>query len=257
MPSHSALDKFEEGFIFRISRTFFLVLIILAMLGILGGLIYFLWGVSPTSKVSAKQETALQLPVLTAADIRTAMSHPAMEQSGAPASGTETTEKPDSSAVQYQALMDTLNALLPAPEYPPEAISDKLSTFTFAFSGYAEAVGPLRQLCSILREFPEEQRLAPFNTFMEVYPERFAQYKRRLEERQSGLQSGATEAETRYETTVAEKSMAVYQGLIAVGLGIAFVAFLSIYLVLLSMQRNLQQLASRQAEPEGEPAGQP
>ncbi len=250
MSSHSALDKFEEGFVFRISRTFFLVLIILAMLGIVGGLIYFLWGVSPTSKESTKQDASLQPPVLTAADIRTAMSHPGMEQPGSSSSAAtaETSEKPDSSAAQYQALMDTLNALLPALMYPPEAISDKLSTFTFAFSGYAETVGPLRQLCSVLREFPEDQRLAPFNTFMELYPERYTQFKRRLEEHESGLQSGATEAEARYETTLAEKSMAVYQGLIAVGLGVAFVAFLSIYLVLLSMQRNLKQLAARQTE---------
>jgi hypothetical protein len=251
MASISILDRLEEGIVFRVSRSFFVVLVLIAMIGIVAGLVYFLWGITPTSKETVVRDPDPRAVVLTSDDIRAAMNRPETEQveNRGTAATTATDEKTENDLNQQRcgALVDTLRLLLPGSLYPWESdgISGKLDELFNEVSGYAEAIAPLEQLCRVLREFPEDQRLAPFNAFAALYSKRQAEYKRRLAEIVESHQFRTVAADSAYESTLLNKSVAKYQGLIGIGMGIASVASLAIFLVLLSIQRNLKSLALR------------
>lgn len=252
MASISILDRLEEGIVFRVSRSFFVVLVLIAMIGIVAGLVYFLWGITPTSKETVVRDPDPHAVVLTSDDIRAAMNRPETEQienlgTAATKASDEKTEV-DLNQQRFEALVDTLRLLLPDSLYPWESeagISGKLGELLNETSGHAEAIVPLEQLCRVLREFPEDQRLAPFNAFTNLYSKRQAEYKRRLAEIEESHQLRTVAADSAYESTLLDKSVAKYQGLIGIGVGIASVAGLAIFLVLLSMQRNLKRLALR------------
>lgn len=253
MASNSILDKLEEGIVFRISRTFFLVLVLIGMLATIAGFVYFIWGAIPTAKEPVAALAKPDSIVLTVADIRAAMTGSdakAVEGQAAESAGTPEETGADQNQQRFEAQIDSLKLLLPAGLYSWESeggISVRLGEFFNQFSVYSEAIAPLEQLCGILREFPEDQRLAPFNSFLGLYSTRLTDYKRRLAEAEEEFQSQDVAAESEYTSAATEKAMAQYQGLIAVGLGIASVAFLGISLVLLSVQRNLKLLVLRDA----------
>lgn len=282
MTHNSTFDKLEEGIVFRVSRTFFLVLVLIAMLGVLAAVLYLLWGITPTTKETVTRDPDPKPVLLTSADIREAISKPKSKRVETAASTQEAKSseqtKADQNQIKFQSLLDTLRILLPSRLYSWQSsgywtypygremynyfqkedyrkwnvteagITDKLKEFYTGVSDYSEAIIPLEQLCNVLREFPESQRLAPFNTFIDLYVERQTEYKRRLNENEESYQARINEANAKYESTVASKTVAKYQGLIAAGSGVASIAFLAIFLVLLSMQRNIKQLAT-QKEP--------
>jgi hypothetical protein len=277
MTHDSALDKLEEGIVFRVSRSFFLVLVLIAMLGVVAAVFYLLWAITPTTKDTVTRDPDPKPVLLTTKDIKEAMNKPKVTRgetatTTAEAKTSEKTEA-DQNQLKFQSLLDTLRILLPSRLYSWQSsgywtypygremynyyqkedyrkwnvteagITDKLKEFYVGVSEYKEAIAPLEQLCKVLREFPEDQRLAPFTTFMDLYIERQAEYKRRLNENEESYQSRVSEANAKYESTTASKAVAKYQSLIAVGSGITSVAFLAIFLVLLSVQRNIKKLA--------------
>lgn len=277
MSQKSILEKLEEGFVFRISRSFFLILVILAMLGILSGIFYLVWSFLPTSKEFVMKDPDPKPVLITVKDIKSAMSSPIateVHKSSPAFSAQELEIKPDLDSVRFMALIDTLNILLPSSLYSWQStgywtypygqqlyeyyhtdeyrrwnvdkpgISDQLRELFSGTSSVKDAVVPLKQLCKVLVAYPETNRLKPFNTFIDLYQERQAEYIRTIKQNEDNYQFKLSEVNSKYEATVLNKSIAKLQSLIIIGSGIASVAFLAIFLVLLSMQRNLKELVS-------------
>ncbi len=241
MEHHSFLEKVEEGLVFRISRSFFLILALLAMLGTLAGLFLIAWGVLPVSKEVVMKEADPKPVLVTSADVKAAMNAPksnvpqqTLTQPGEAANKNET----DTTQQEFYSLADTLASLVFVDK--PTLQNDFLGDDSVK---RVELVRLVRQLCSALRDFPEKERQEALGKFLDLYNERETEYNQKIQENQQNYESRIDEANAKYDSTMAGKSATKYQGFVAAGSGVASVAFLAIFLVLLSMQRSLKRLA--------------
>jgi len=277
MERKSLFEKLEEGFVFRVSRSFFLILVMLAMLGIVAGAFYLIWGLLPVTKEVVRKEPDPKPLVLRTGDIKNAMKTPKtteVTKTSTEGKINDTKKEPDRDKIRFEALYDTLKVLLPSKiyswesaghwiypygrslyEYSPRedyrkwivdkpGITDRIKELLSGITEYKDGIAPIEQLCVILRDFSETDRLKPLSTFVDLYLEKKAEYDRTIKQNEDNYQLKTSEANSKYETTIMQKSMAKIQSLIIVGSGIASVAFLAIFLVLLSMQRNMKLFAA-------------
>ncbi len=236
------LEKLEEKFVFRMSRFFFLALAFISALVFLIGVIYLGWTFTPSTRGQDPK------PVLvSASDVR---QHVATTKGIQPAS---TTTPTDTSAgmeeARFNSYVDTLRQLLPSTTYSWEAKSDfsggqfvttdvgitqRMTDFTKNFTDTHETNVALAQLCSVLREFPQEERLKPLESFIEMYTEQSAAHKEKLDK-----------VESEYQENLMQKATGKYESLVVIASAVSTMAFLAIFLVLLSVQRNIKMLASK------------
>jgi hypothetical protein len=149
---------------------------------------------------------------------------------------------------KFNNYVDTLRQLLPAPTYSWDAkesfvegqyvtdigIAQRMTDFTRNFTDTHESNVALEQLCSVLREFPQEGRLKPLEAFIELYTEQSAAHKEKLDK-----------VEADFQENLMTKASGKYESLIVIASAISTMAFLAIFLVLLSVQRNIKMLGSR------------
>jgi hypothetical protein len=236
------LEKLEEKIVFRVSRYFFLTLAIISMLVLLIGVFYLGWTLTSSTRGQDPK------PVLiSASDVR---QHIATTKGVQPAS---TLPLADSTGgleeSRFNNYVDTLRQLLPSTTYSWEAKSDfsggqfattdvgitqRMTDFTKNFTDTHETNVALAQLCSVLREFPQENRLKPLESFIEMYTEQSAAHKEKLDK-----------VESEYQENLMQKASGKYESLVVIASAVSTMAFLAIFLVLLSVQRNIKMLASK------------
>jgi hypothetical protein len=242
MEKPGLLERLEEKIVFRMSRYFFLTLACISSLVFLIGVFYLGWTLTPSTRGQDPK------PVLiSASDVR---QHVATTKSIQPASITTPT---DTSAgmeeSRFNSYADTLRQLLPFPTYSWDAKSDfsggqyvttdvgitqRMTDFTKNFTDTHETNLALAQLCSVLREFPQEERLKPLEAFIEMYAEQSAAHKEKMDK-----------VEAEYQENLISKASGKYESLVVIASAISTMAFLAIFLVLLSVQRNIKMLASK------------
>lgn len=287
MGKRSFLELLEEKIIFRTSRLFFSILATIALLAVIAGIIYFGSGaIHPPKDIVAKAEDPAPVNV-TAIDVRNEIESAKVKAAEAEnrqtaksqnrraseqTSRVETSEMSirDKARQKYGAILDTLETLLPAAIYTWESkgawrtdywgnrrewittetgIFKRLDMLTSGIEDRAEVERVLRGLIGVLREFPEKERLDPLRIYVQMFQNKYAAYKNALAENEAVYQAQLAEAEAKYQAALAEKKVRRYQGGVVAGSGIASVAFLAIFLVLLSMQRSLHRMEKDRALP--------
>ena len=241
MVNPGLLDKLEEKVVFRMSRYFFVGLCFISALVFLTGVFYFGWSLTP----STRGEDVKPLSI-TAADVK---QHIATTKSVQPStSGAEAIPGADLEEAKFNSNVDTLRILLPSTIYSWEGksgfsgsefvtdvgIGQRLNDFTRSFSDTHESNVALAQLCSVLREFPEDGRLKPLESFIALYTEKMPLHKEMVDK-----------AESEYQENMMQKTSGKYESLVVIASAISTMAFLAIFLVLLSVQRNIKSLASK------------
>jgi hypothetical protein len=236
------LEKLEEKIVFRMSRFFFLTLAFISFLVLLIGIVYLGWTLTPSTRGQDPKPVTIS-----ASDIRQHMT----TTQGMPSS--PATAISDTSAAQEEArfnsYVDTLRLLLPLSTYSWEAkgdyvggqyvttdvgINQRMTDFNRNFSDYRESNAAISQLCSVLREFPEEGRLKPLDSFIAMYSEQSTAHKEKMDK-----------VESEYQENLMQKASGKYESLVVIASAISTMAFLAIFLVLLSVQRNIKTLASK------------
>jgi hypothetical protein len=280
MEKRGLLELLEERIIFRTSRMFFSILATLALLAVIAGVLYLGAGaIRPSKDIVEKAPDAAPVGV-TAADVRAeielaeARAAEAKSRREAQAEGRRVSERTgsepapevsvrDKARQKYGAILDTLESLLPATIYTWESkggwrsdrwgyrrewmttetgIFKRLETLTSGIENSAEIERALRGLCDVIRTFPEKERLEPLKIYVQIFQNRYSAYKSALVENEAVYQAKLAEAEAKYQVSLAEQKVRRYQGTVVAGSGIALVAFLAIFLVLLSMQRSLHRM---------------
>jgi hypothetical protein len=236
------LEKLEEKIVFRMSRFFFLTLAFISFLVLVIGIVYLGWTLTPSTRGQDPKPVTIS-----ASDIR---QHITTTQ-GMPTP--TTTSSSDTSAAQEEArfnsYVDTLRLLLPFPEYSWDAkgdyvggqyvttdvgINQRMADFNRNFADYRESNAALSQLCNVLREFPEDARLKPLDSFIAMYTEQSTAHKEKFDK-----------VESEYQENLMQKASGKYESLVIIASAISTMAFLAIFLVLLSMQRHIKALASK------------
>jgi hypothetical protein len=246
MSRSTALDWFEQNVVFRISRGFFLVLTFIAMIAVIGAAIYLLYGISPTQKASISEDA---LVTVSPAEVSAKIDSTSDAASVTPATkGKDQATPADPDKQLFEAYVDTLRTLLPPSTYPwspqgyytgyyswerrfvttNEGIIKKLQSLLETLNGHKEYDHALKQLCAVLRTFPEDKRLTPLENFILIYKVKVADHRASL-----------VAANQEFQAAVEHKSAATSQSLIAIGGSLSVTAFLAILLVLLSIQRHL------------------
>ena len=243
----SLLESVEEGFVFRVSRGFFLVAIVLLMLTILGGAAFFIWGLLPAGPPPTAKEIALSEK-----DVRDYIANPTpapAAQSTAPSASTEAQD-----ASMFEMQMTSLRELLPAESYPwdevystvgegadmhmevtERGITNELKDLFEPYNGYSEMLPPLRSLVGMLRAFEGKERLQALKAFVKLY-----------REKQTKQKDAEQTAMAEYENRQTEKMFASTSGGMVVLSAVAGMAFTAMFLVLLSVQRNIKKLVEKQ-----------
>lgn len=261
------LDSLEEKAIFRWSRFFYHLLVAIGGFGVLGGLLILLYSLTPTFKdtINPKPEPA---PVKVTAEAVKAALQPKVE------SAVTTTSKSGDSPQQaptkqenprLQAAMDKLKSLLPEDTYKWE--SERVFVRRMFFGGewqtkdvgikgrikellsiYEKDVGRqvevLENLAVALAQFEVADRLAPLKAFIKLQRDQEKARRESIRQNQAEYEVAVGQAEGSYQLTVAQKAATRYMGLIVVGSGAAAIAVLAIFLVLLSIQREVKRLAT-------------
>lgn len=255
MEKQSLLEKIEEKVVFKISRLFFLILAFISMVVVLLGAAYLIYGFSSTDKPSLLDEDKINI---TASEISNAMKKsPSLEtneQSNVSSSQSQKQNDPDKAV--FEKYIDTLKILLPESKYSwqdkgyytggdyytarrfvttDEGIIKKVSSLIETLSGYKEYINAMERLCYVLRRFPEDQRLKPLEAFIDLYKQKLSDHK-----------EAQTIAKREYEETLEKKNAAKLQSIIVIGSAISSMAFLAIFLVLFSMQRNIKSMSQKQ-----------
>jgi hypothetical protein len=273
----SFLELLEEKVLFRTSRFFFLILAITALLGICAGIVYLGSGLTPTAKEEVVKAPDPAPVTLAASDIsdaikvareesnRSGSSSPRKSESKSDRQTSRETEalsKRDLARQKYGRWLDSLETLLPAAIYSWEpkgyydrnywgqgnyvttdaGIFKRLESLTDGMSAATDISRAVGQLCTVLKAFPENDRIEPLKTFIQVYRTKLAAYNRQLTENDALYNAQLAEAEAKYAADQALKKTRRYQGALVAGSGLASVALLGIFLVLLSMQRNIRKL---------------
>lgn len=248
MEKKNTLENIEEKIVFRISRLFFLTLVIISMLVIVTGLFYLIYGFSSTTNPIGPYEAKISI---TSSEVTKIMndssSQQANEQSNISINQLQEQEDPDK--IIFDEYVDTLKVLLPESIYSWEpkdiyldgqysetdiGITQRVNNFLETLNGYKEYNNAFESLCGLIRNYPEDKRLKPLVVFIDLY-------KQKLE----ALKESQTKAEQEYQETIMNKEMAKYQSMIAIGAAVSAMAFLAIFLVLLSMQRNIKLLSKK------------
>jgi hypothetical protein len=242
MSDRSMLESLEEGFVFRVSRFFFLFLIVFLMLTVIGGVGFFVWGLLPIAPPDAAKTVTIS-----AKDVQQYLAGNPAEgtQSQAPAStSSESSEAADQAT--YEALMDSLRQLIPAETYPWEerytatgetekGVNDYLRELFESCNGYSEMLAPLRSLVGVVGAFEEKDRFQSLNAYVQLY-----------RNKQAAIKEGEQAVQSEYENKQTEKMFASTTGGMVVASAIAGVAFTAMFLVLLSVQRNIKKLVEKQ-----------
>ncbi|HEY6951707.1 MAG TPA: hypothetical protein VI758_04830 [Bacteroidota bacterium] len=241
MERSGLLETLEEKVVFRVSRFFFLTLAIISMLALLIGVFYLGWSLTPSTRGQDPKPL-----VITAADVK---QHIETTKGVQPATGTMSA---DTAALmegeRFNSYIDTLRQLLPSPVYSWDAsetlsggqyvsdpgIAQRLDEFSRNFADYRESNIALSQLCSVLREFPPEGRLKPLESFIALYTEQLPLHKEKVDKVESDFQENQL-----------QKASGKYESLVVIASAISTMAFLAIFLVLLSVQRNIKMLAAK------------
>jgi hypothetical protein len=253
MEKQNVLEKIEEKVVFKISRLFFLVLAVISMVVIILGTAYLLYGFSPTEKPSILHEDKISI---TASEVSTVLNMPLSSKTneGSNISDDQSQKQEELDKAMFEKYIDTLKILLPEPLYSwgpkgsyegegydrqfvvtDDGVIKKVNSFLETLNGYKEYTHALDQLCSILKGFPEDQRLKPLEVFIDLYKQKKTEYK-----------DAQITADQEYERAVEEKNTAKLQSLIVIGSAISSMAFLAMCLVLFSMQRNIKSMSKNQ-----------
>lgn len=245
MENFNVMEKLEEKIVFRISRLFFLTLAIISMVTIIWGIAYVFSASTPPEPLQEPKPVVVQ-----SFDIQDAINQANMsETSNSPSSSEQSKESNQPENIRFDKYIKTLKLLLPESKYSWQekgfytgnyynqryvvsdiGITRRLNAFVKNFDGQKEYNDALSQLCVALEKFPGDQRLIPLTTFLALYVEQLKKYeesKRILKEE--------------YQESIAAKKNARYVGLIVVGSALSSMAFLGIFLVLLSIQRNIKR----------------
>jgi hypothetical protein len=241
MEKAGLLEKLEEKVVFRVSRYFFLTLAIISMLVLLIGVFYMGWSLTPSTRGQDPKPV-----LLTASDVKQHME----TKKNVPSASAVTPASPtaDMEESKFNSYVDTLRQLLPSPTYSWDAkeslvegqyvtdvgIAQRMTDFTRNFTDTHESNVALEQLCSVLREFPQEGRLKPLEAFIELYTEQAAAHKEKLDK-----------VEADYQENLMSKASGKYESLIVIASAVSTMAFLAIFLVLLSVQRNIKMLGTK------------
>lgn len=122
------LEKLEEKFVFRTSHMFFHILVGAAMLVIIGGILLFLWGMTPSFKPGVSKSDYPPVVEVTTQELAAAVLPKAELEKGAVASDAGNTANPapaqtadqiaaDPSQKAYETLIDSLQVLLPPEKF--------------------------------------------------------------------------------------------------------------------------------------------
>jgi hypothetical protein len=247
MSDRGFLESLEEGLVFRISRFFFLLIVVLLMFTVLGGIGYLFWGYLPTTAPLPSKHTDL-----TKAEIVKYLATNPVESASSPAASPAAAgDQAEATQKQFGILVDSIHALLPLDTYPwdevrttvgegmdqqsvvtEKGVDNLLREFFEPYNGYEEMTPPARNLVAVLSQFGAKERMKPLKAFVKLYREHAASVKEAEQTAQSA-----------FENASMEKSLARTTGLMIVAAAIAGMAFTAIYLVLLSMQRNIKKMA--------------
>jgi hypothetical protein len=245
MPDRNMLESLEEGFVFRVSRFFFLFLIVVLMLTVLGGAGFFIWGLLPVAPPDAAKAVTV-----TAKDVQQYIARNPVETPIAetPSALTSATSEAADQAT-FEALMDSLRQLLPADTYPwdevysetGEAITEKginnfLRELFEPYNANGEMIPPLQSLVGVLGAFEGKERLQSLKAFVKLYRERL-----------TAIREGEQVVQAEYENKQTEKMFASTSGGMIVASAIAGMAFTAMFLVLLSVQRSIKKLVEKQS----------
>ncbi|HUI31805.1 MAG TPA: hypothetical protein VLX91_16470 [Candidatus Acidoferrales bacterium] len=247
MEKQTTLDRLEEKILFRVSRFFFLSLAMISMLVLLIGAIYLAWSLIPVNRAPDPRDV-----ILTAKDVRENLESNgnAGNLASTENANAENSKTPDE--LKLDSYIDTLKQLMPPPEYSWDAkgyytkdafsqyvttdigLTQRLKDFTDQLSDVEESNQALSQLCSVLREFPQDGRLKPLESFTELY----------LQKRNDRFEL-VKSIDSQYETALAEKVAGKSESLIVIVSAVSTMAFLAIFLVLLSVQRSIKNLSAQ------------
>lgn len=269
-----ALEPIEEKAIFPVSRIFYHLLVVVGALGAGGGLLFLLYSVTPTIKASVtpKPEPA---PIKISVETVKANLQPKAETE--PASATKPIAKtevaqskeekaePSKDEQRFQAAEEKLKALLPEAKYKWEStkvlvssgffgarewrttylgVTKRLVDLIASYHSTARRAEVLESLAAVLAQFDEAERLEPLKAFIKLHREAEKARQAEIAKNKSEYKAEVAQAEMAYQQTELEKQLKRYQGLIAFGAGLASVAVIGIFLVLLSIQREVRKIAS-------------
>jgi hypothetical protein len=277
MENRSIMERLEEKIVFRISRVFFIVLVFLAMVGMLWGVYCLCWSITPTSKSVVIKEADPKPVFISSLDIKDAINKVKIKKDSSNTTKEpiveEKKENDDPDKIKYQQLCESIKILFPENLYTwkskghwyyPYAIirstygkkwivdkhgvEDIILSVLNGESEYKKGIIILEQLFDVLKSFPDKERLEPLQTFAMLYNDRKYDYEKLVRENEMRYEDKLNEATSNYEKTIAEKSAARYKGMLISGGGIASIASLAIFLVLLSVQRNIKKLVLKEKD---------
>ena len=233
MQKQSTIDRLEEKFLFQVSRYFFLALAMISMLVLLVGVLYFGWSVVPVNRVPYPKEVTL-----TAKDVKDNLKSMSQTEHQASESNSNADNSNDPDQAKFRSYIYTLRQLMPQPEYLWDGswyeigITQRLTNFAGEFRDMQECNQAFAQLCSILRAFPEKERLEPLESFMQLY----------LQKRNDRAEQ-IKKIDSDYTLSMAAKAVGKSGSLVVVVSAISTMAFLALFLVLLSVQRNITKIS--------------
>jgi hypothetical protein len=266
MSTHRAvLDLLEEKFVFRVSRGFFLLAAIVALLIIAGGVYYAQQGLR---HAEPRIVTPAQVPdavTVTPADVAARILAKKATNTGKETrrSGASTLSKRDEAQAKYGDWLDSLEVLLPEKlytwskvvgyyDYPYLQIGYHTKDIGFVYKlleqltdglSREETDQALQQLCAVLREYPPKERREPFETYVDLYDAGSSQRKLEIAAAEAKYRSDKEAAEAAYFAQVAALKTQRTQGLAAVGIGVAAIAMTGVLLVLLAIYRHLKGIS--------------
>lgn len=274
MGRSSFLDPVEDRVIFRISRYFYHVLVTLAAVTTLGGALFLLVGLAPAIKERVDRKPDPPAVKITTDAVKTALqSSPPVQ----PATRKTPTSQPPASQSEEEypqrekdiaRLKSALNRpriLLPEPLYkwkdtaaqirqmspygrpdlrpPAIGIERRLHDLTMIYEAPARRAEVLEDLAAVLQDFQLQDRLEPLKAFVRLH--RDAEKTRRAETRknEADYKKQLALVEADYQTRLTTKQLKRYTGMIVAGSGIASIALIGMFLVLLSIQREVKKIA--------------
>jgi len=122
-------------------------------------------------------------------------------------------------------------------ELKERGINNYLRELMEPYNETSEMIAPLRSLIGVLAAFEGEQRLLSLKAFVKLYRERYA-----------AQTEAAQSAQSEFENSQSEKMIASTTGGMIVVSAITGMAFTAMFLVLLSVQRNIKKLVEKQSK---------
>ncbi|MEK7726812.1 MAG: hypothetical protein AAB354_00295 [candidate division KSB1 bacterium] len=198
------LEQAEERFYFKTSHLFWHVLTGLGGLALIGGILIYLWGITPSIKPGVTKPVYPSPIKVEASEIIQRIKPPAPASQSSTQTPTNHTETPaaptqtqtvaiiDSAARAYQVAMDSLKALLPPNYYSWETvghweqqwytrrwvveaygINDKLNAAyqKVNASGYGPVTQLLNAYIALVAPYPVRQRLSALEAAIEISKE--------------------------------------------------------------------------------------